>query len=323
MSGVLICTGKWASKKPCTYKQKFQDRCGHHKRKGAEQNQNPKCIGFLSNGEPCPHDKKIGDHCGKHAKKITKNSDNTTNEESEKIDPVTEEYNQKEDEEIEKDKEEEEVEEDDSDNEEDNSDKEELEDDSDIEEDDSDNEKLEDDSDKEEIEDETEEENFTKIKKIEYFFELGGAFKFGMEVVEDDFISEKISETEYTSESLEKEFEGRIVTKLDDFYITEKPILLKIKSSPLQRKYRYFIGLSFKNIPLIITPLFVKNDIIKQFCCILYKNFDLIRDVRTSYIGTYPSHDNKRVHETMYGKKAEKGGWYKVCLLYTSPRPRD
>lgn len=124
------------------------------------------------------------------------------------------------------------------------------------------------------------------IKEIEYFLELKNVFKFGIESVNDDFISERISETEYNSESLEKEFEGRLVTKMEDFQITEVPILLKTKTVAIQ-KYRYFIGLSFKGVPWIIIPLFRKNDIIRQFCSILYTDFDNIKDKRLSKIRDY------------------------------------
>lgn len=70
MTDLHICTGSWSNGDPCTHPQKFEDRCGFHKREGVRQNKNPKCIGFFSNGEPCTYDKKIGDLCGTHAKKI-------------------------------------------------------------------------------------------------------------------------------------------------------------------------------------------------------------------------------------------------------------
>ena len=275
MSGTLICTGSWANGEPCPYKQKFEDRCGHHKRKGAEENQTEKCIAFLSNGEPCPHDKKIGSHCGKHAKKVNSLK-------------VETEGQSREEEELKEDSEEDSKEEVESEDEEETDEEE---------------------TDEEEADEEEEEKIPVNIKKMEYFLELGGTFKFGIETVNDDFVSERISETEYNTKSLEKDFEDRIVDREEDFHITKRPLLLKIKAA----KSRYFIGISFMDIPLLIIPIFGKNDIIRQFYCVLYKNFELIQNKRTSFTGgLYPVQETEDIHKTIYGKRAEKGGWYKL-----------
>lgn len=153
------------------------------------------------------------------------------------------------------------------------------------------------------------------VRKIDYILEVGDCFKIGIEENSDRLIIEKNEDSVYTEEDLEKEYACDTVYDTDRFQITSIPKLLKYKNKG-HLKSRYIIGLEFKGKKLMFVPTFVKDDVITSFACLSFDEYDKIKEARfmTSAcgypVGKFPQKEN--IHERIYGKKAEKGGWYLI-----------
>ena len=150
------------------------------------------------------------------------------------------------------------------------------------------------------------------ISKINYFLNIGDCFNIGIEEHSDRLIIEKNCEKIYTERYLEDEYKSKTVYDINNFHINHVPLLFKYKNQG-HVKFRYIIGIRHNNDNLLFVPVFVKDDVIISFACASLNKYDIINDERfTRDTGGYPTADKISLHEKVYGKKAEKGGWYKI-----------
>ena len=150
-------------------------------------------------------------------------------------------------------------------------------------------------------------------KDIKYFLNIGRYFRIGLEYPFDKLIVEKDENTVYTEEDLEDDYKLNTVESNDitDSNIGDVSKLFKYKDKG-KIKYRYFIALKYNNQNLICLPYGLKG-VIESFACIFLEKFPLIADLRFYCSNNgYPQSGHLTLHEAIYGKKAEKGGWYLV-----------
>jgi hypothetical protein len=148
--------------------------------------------------------------------------------------------------------------------------------------------------------------------KTNYFLNIGNCFNIGIEENVDMLIINKNEDKNYTEKDLENEYVKNTINDIGQFYITKIPTLLKYKNKG-QRKFRYVIGVEYNNAKLLFVPIFVKNDVITSFACVSVEKYEMLHDQRFSpNPGGYPSVNTINLHEKVHGKKAEKGGWYKL-----------
>lgn len=97
---------------------------------------------------------------------------------------------------------------------------------------------------------------------------------------------------------------------LDNYY-KDKPGLYKIKNGN-DRRYQYFIHFENK-LNNIIFIILTKNEIIENLAYIDFDDFDKVKHLKFYFSQKYVKASNKKyLHEIIYGKKAEKGGWKKI-----------
>jgi hypothetical protein len=164
---------------------------------------------------------------------------------------------------------------------------------------------------------ETEEIETEEIEKknIKYFLNIGRYFRIGLEEPFDKLIVEKDENTVYTEEDLEHDYRSNTIesNNIVESNLDNVPKLFKYKGKG-KIKYRYFIALKYNNRNLIFLPYGLKS-VIQSFACIFLEKFSLVSDLRfycnNNGLG-YPVSDHLSLHEAIYGKKAEKGGWYFV-----------
>jgi hypothetical protein len=141
------------------------------------------------------------------------------------------------------------------------------------------------------------------------FLTFGEAFS----VTIDDnnhVVIKKDDDIVYSEKDLNTQFKNNIVTSYNDLTLTNNPILLKYKMYNRQARYRYFIGMKYNDIEIIFVPSFDLNMIMSGLGQIFYDDFIKIFEFTFNIQNTYLlSSGKKSLHETIYGKEAERRSW--------------